>query len=161
MLLCALTSILENSESFRFEFVDVGFVGEGIYELLSNYKGIYLTYLIQNNLLFLSIFLFTSMSIVICLGLPSKFYSNFLKLLLESIIYLLFSMINLFLRKKIIFKHRFKNLLNDKNSIKTKTYPKKTYKKNLETNINYTLPSVSLLENPIDQKNMKLRIIKI
>ena len=96
LLLCALTSILENSESFRFEFVDVGFVGEGIYELLSNYQGIYLTYLIQNNLLFLSIFLFTSMSIVICLGLPSKFYSNFLKLLLESIIYLLFSMINLF-----------------------------------------------------------------
>ena len=101
LLLCALTSILENSESFRFEFVDVGFVGEGIYELLSNYQGIYLTYLIQNNLLFLSIFLFTSMSIVICLGLPSKFYSNFLKLLLESIIYLLFSMINLFLRKKL------------------------------------------------------------
>ena len=152
LLLCALTSISENSESFRFKFVDVGFVGEGIYELLSSYQGIYLTYLVQNNLLFLSIFLFTSMSIVICLGLPSKFYSNFLKLLLESIIYLLFSMINLFLRKKIIFKHRFKNLLNDKNSIKTKTYPKKTYKKNLETNINYTLPSVSLLENPIDQK---------
>ena len=62
LLLCALTSILENSESFRFEFVDVGFVGEGIYELLSNYQGIYLTYLIQNNLLFLSIF-FTSISI--------------------------------------------------------------------------------------------------
>ena len=29
---------------------------------------------------------------------------------------------------------------------------KKTYKKSLGTNINYTLPSVSMLENPIDQK---------
>ncbi|MDC3176589.1 DNA translocase FtsK 4TM domain-containing protein [Alphaproteobacteria bacterium] len=57
LLLCALTSILENSEFFRFKFVDVGFVGEGIYELLSSYQGIYLTYLVQNNLLFLSIFL--------------------------------------------------------------------------------------------------------